>query len=178
MNKAVFLDRDGVINEVLSKRVKFVNKPSDIHYLKKVPDAIRILNNAGFKVFVVTNQGGVGLGYLTEAGLERIHSTMKKDLKAQGGIIEEFASCTHKPYEGCACRKPEAGMIISLAENHNIDLSLSYMAGDREADIEAGRKAGCTTILIAEENEGNLADHHFPSLFEAAVFLSSKEQGE
>ncbi|WP_421378598.1 D-glycero-alpha-D-manno-heptose-1,7-bisphosphate 7-phosphatase [Bacillus salacetis] len=171
MKKAVFLDRDGVINEVLSKRVKFVNKPSDIHYLKKVPKAIKMLNGKGFKVFVVTNQGGVGLGYLTEAGLDKIHEKMKQDIENEGGFVEEFASCIHKPHEGCECRKPEAGMILSLANKHGIDLSQSYMIGDREPDIEAGKKAGCSTILIGDDDPENLADRHFPSLYEAAIYL-------
>jgi D-glycero-D-manno-heptose 1,7-bisphosphate phosphatase len=174
VNKAVFLDRDGVINEVLSKRVKFVNKPSDIHYLEKVPEAIKMLNKKGYKIFVVTNQGGVGLGYLSENGLNKIHTKMKQDLEKEGGVIEEFASCIHKPHEGCACRKPEAGMILSLAEKFEIDLSDSYMIGDMEPDIEAGKKAGCSTILIAGHDSENMADFHFPSLYEAAKFLGNE----
>lgn len=174
MEKAVFLDRDGVINEVLSKRVKFVNKPSDIYYLEKVPEAIKMMNNKGYKIFIVTNQGGVGLGYLSKEGLEEIHTRMKQDIQKEGGIIEEFASCIHKPHEGCACRKPEAGMILSLAEKYEIDISQSYMIGDREPDIEAGKKAGCATILIANQDPENLADHYFPSLYEAAKFLGGQ----
>jgi D-glycero-D-manno-heptose 1,7-bisphosphate phosphatase len=174
MNKAIFLDRDGVINEVLSKRVKFVNKPSDIHYLEKVPEAIKMLYDEGYKIFVVTNQGGVGLGYLSEAKLDRIHDKMKEDLARQGALIEEFSSCIHKPYEGCACRKPEAGMILTLAKKYDINLSISIMIGDREADIEAGNKAGCATILIGDEHREIQADHHFPSLFEAAKFLKDQ----
>ncbi|WP_409250910.1 D-glycero-alpha-D-manno-heptose-1,7-bisphosphate 7-phosphatase [Bacillus sp. SCS-153A] len=172
MKKAVFLDRDGVINEVLSKRVKFVNKPSDIHYLERVPEAVKMLNDRGYKTFIVTNQGGVGLGYLSQEGLEEIHAKMKQDIEKGGGFIEEFSSCIHKPYEGCACRKPEAGMILSLANKHYIDLSKSYMIGDREPDIEAGKKAGCSTILIADSDPDNLADHCFPSLYGAAKFLT------
>jgi D-glycero-D-manno-heptose 1,7-bisphosphate phosphatase len=174
VNKAVFLDRDGVINEVLSKRVKFVNKPSDIYYLEKVPEAIKMLNETGYKIFVVTNQGGVGLGYLSKSGLDKIHKQMKQDIEKEGGIIEEFASCVHKPHEGCTCRKPEAGMLLTLADHHEIDLSQSYMIGDREPDIEAGKKAGCSTILIAGDDPENLADHHFPSLYDAAVFLGGR----
>lgn len=176
MNKAVFLDRDGVINEVLSKRVKFVNKLSDIYYLEKVPEAIRLLGEAGYKIFVVTNQGGVGLGYLSEAGLEKIHVKMKLDIEQEGGRIEEFACCIHKPHEGCSCRKPEAGMILSLGEKHGIDLSQSFMVGDREPDIEAGRKAGCSTILIAKQDPEKIADHHFSSLYKAAVWINEQSE--
>ncbi|TYR74024.1 HAD family hydrolase [Rossellomorea vietnamensis] len=176
MKKAVFLDRDGVINEVLSKRVKFVNKLSDIYYLEKVPEAVRLLNEAEYKIFVVTNQGGVGLGYLTSSNLDRIHEKMKLDIEKQGGVIEEFSSCIHKPHEGCSCRKPEAGLLFELAEKHEIDLSQSYMVGDREPDIEAGKKAGCTTILIADKDTEKIADYHFPSLYSAAKWISSRKQ--
>ncbi|WP_456274518.1 D-glycero-alpha-D-manno-heptose-1,7-bisphosphate 7-phosphatase [Bacillus sp. AK031] len=173
MNKSVFLDRDGVINEVLSKRVKFVNKLSDIYYLEKVPQAVKLLTDAGYKLFVVTNQGGVGLGYLSQAGLENIHTKMKQDIEEEGGKIEEFASCIHKPHEGCACRKPEAGMILSLAEKYDLDLKKSFMVGDREPDIEAGKKAGCSTVFIANEDPLKIADHTFPSLYEAALWIAN-----
>ncbi|MGM0845236.1 MAG: D-glycero-alpha-D-manno-heptose-1,7-bisphosphate 7-phosphatase [Bacillota bacterium] len=175
MMKAVFLDRDGVINEVLSKRVKFVNKISDIYYLEKVPEAIQILSNAGYKIFIVTNQGGVGLGYLSSSELDKIHAKMKQDIEKFGGFIEEFSSCTHKPYEGCSCRKPEAGMLLKLADEHDINLSQSFMIGDREPDIEAGKKAGCITILIAKVDTKKLADHHFPSLYKASKWIVSQE---
>ncbi|MGD6967445.1 D-glycero-alpha-D-manno-heptose-1,7-bisphosphate 7-phosphatase [Rossellomorea vietnamensis] len=176
MKKAVFLDRDGVINEVLSKRVRFVNKLSDIYYLEKVPEAVQLLNEADYKIFVVTNQGGVGLGYLTSSNLDKIHKKMKQDIEQQGGFIEEFSSCIHKPHEGCSCRKPEAGMLLGLAEKHEIDLSLSYMVGDREPDIEAGKKAGCTTILIANGDPEKIADHHFPSLYSAAKWIAGQKK--
>ncbi|WP_113929171.1 HAD family hydrolase [Bacillus sp. P14.5] len=174
MNKAIFLDRDGVINEVLSKRVKFVNGLSDIFYLEKVPEAVAILNGAGYKIFVVTNQGGVGLGYLSSSRLDEIHNKMKQDIEKHGGIIEEFSSCVHKPYEGCLCRKPEAGMLLDLAEKHEIDLLQSYMIGDREPDIEAGQKAGCLTILIAKDDSKKIADYSFPSLYQAAKWIAAK----
>jgi D-glycero-D-manno-heptose 1,7-bisphosphate phosphatase len=173
VNKAVFLDRDGVINEVLSKRVKFVNKISDIYYLENVPQAVKLLTDAEYKLFVVTNQGGVGLGYLSQAGLERIHAKMKRDIEKEGGKIEEFISCIHKPHEGCACRKPEAGMILSLADKYEIDLNKSFMVGDREPDIEAGKKAGCSTIFITNEDSPTIADETFPSLFKAAQWIAA-----
>lgn len=84
MQEAVFLDRDGVINEVLSHRVRFVNKASDFYLLEGVGEAVKSLNNMGFKVFVVTNQGGVGLGYMTESALEEVHQKMRDDLAAFG----------------------------------------------------------------------------------------------
>lgn len=87
MNKSVFLDRDGVINEVQTDRVKFVNRPEDVHLLPGVPEAIAKLRQLGFKIFVVTNQGGVGLGYMTEKTLHKIHEKMQQDLIAADPVM-------------------------------------------------------------------------------------------
>jgi D-glycero-D-manno-heptose 1,7-bisphosphate phosphatase len=170
LKKAVFLDRDGVINEVLTKRVKFVNKPSQFYLLEGVGKAIRLLNEASFAVFVVTNQGGIGLGYMKETMLDRIHQKMKDELARDGAYIDDIAYCPHKPHEGCECRKPKPNMILSLAKKHEIDLSESYMIGDRDVDIEAGKQAGTKTILIGEDQEG-IADAYFSNLLEAVQWI-------
>lgn len=169
--KAVFLDRDGVINEVLTKRVKFVNRPEHLHFLPGVPEAIRKLNESGLfeLIAVVTNQGGVGLGYLKEEMLDEIHEHMVSELKKEGASIHEVACCTHKPKEGCACRKPGSLMIEELAEKHDIDLSFSYMVGDREPDIQAGRNAGTKLVFIGDELED--VDATYPSLKDAVDWI-------
>ncbi len=174
MKKGIFLDRDGVINEVLSKRVKFVNTPKDLYLLPKVGEAIKRLNDAGFPVFVVTNQGGVGLGFMTEKALQSIHKKMEADLHEYGASIVEVTYCPHKPHAGCECRKPGSKMITDLAERHDIDLETSYMVGDRDVDILAGRAAGTKTIIIGDENT-NLADQRFPSLFDAVNWIVDEE---
>ena len=172
MNKAVFLDRDGVINEVLSKRVKFVNKPEQMYLLEGVGEGVKFLNDSGFLVFVVTNQGGIGLGYMKEDMLLKVHKKMKDDIREYGGKIDDIIYCPHKPQAGCVCRKPEPEMLHRLAERHQVNLNESYMVGDRDVDIIAGKQAGTKTILIGEE-EG-LADYRFPSLYEAAKWLTTK----
>jgi D-glycero-D-manno-heptose 1,7-bisphosphate phosphatase len=169
LKKAVFLDRDGVINEVLSNRVKFVNKPEQLYLLEGVGEGIKLLNDCGFFVFVVTNQGGVGLGFMKEAMLIKIHEKMKEAIGEFGGKIDDISYCPHKPHAGCACRKPEPEMLHKLAEKHQVSLKESYMIGDRDVDIFAGKKAGTKTILIGDE-EG-LADYRFSSLYEAAKWL-------
>jgi D-glycero-D-manno-heptose 1,7-bisphosphate phosphatase len=174
VTKGIFLDRDGVINEVLTTRVKFVNSPKDLYLLPKVGEAIKILNDNGFPVFVVTNQGGVGLGYMSEKTLQSVHKEMEKQLSKFGATIAQFAYCAHKPNAGCECRKPGSKMITDLAEKHEIDLRSSYMIGDRDVDIFAGQAAGTKTILIGSE-QSNLADWQFPTLFEAARFIVEKE---
>ncbi|WP_318504034.1 HAD family hydrolase [Bacillus sp. T3] len=171
MKKGIFLDRDGVINEVLSHRVKFVNKPQEFYLLDGVAEAIRQLNEAGLPVFVVTNQGGIGLGFMKEAALHKVHEKMKKDLSKEGAVIDDIAYCPHKPKAGCACRKPEAQMIIDLAEKHDISRRDSIMVGDREPDIEAGKKAGCKTVFIGDETENPGADIVFRDLLSAVPWL-------
>lgn len=166
MKKAIFLDRDGVLNEVLSDRVKFVNRPEELYLLEGAAEAVAELSTAGFEVFVVTNQGGVGLGFLKEKRLHDIHDRMVEMIKEHGGHITEVAYCPHKPKQGCECRKPNAGMLLDLAQRHDIDLSGSVMVGDHERDIEAGIKAGCRTVFIGTEETS--ADEKAPTL-QAAV---------
>lgn len=176
LKKAIFLDRDGVINEVKTKRVKFVNRPDQFFFLPRVQEAIKRLSHGGYELYVVTNQGGVGLGFLNREQLEEIHAFMLKELSSMGAVIKEVAACTHAPHSGCSCRKPEAGMLLDLAERHGIDLASSYMVGDREQDILAGRNAGCMTILISDAPLRDVkADFIFPDLWEASLFLVNEE---
>ncbi|GGA83405.1 D-glycero-alpha-D-manno-heptose-1,7-bisphosphate 7-phosphatase [Ornithinibacillus halotolerans] len=174
MKAGIFLDRDGVINEVLTKRVKFVNKPSDFYLLEKVGEAIKLLNDAEYKVFVVTNQGGIGLGYMKEKELERVHGKMKHELEKYGAFIDDIAYCPHKPHAGCACRKPEPQMIVDLAKRHDVNLENSYMVGDRDPDIEAGKAAGVKTVLVGKREKSNTnADMEFERLYDFAKWLIS-----
>ncbi|SFD68997.1 D-glycero-D-manno-heptose 1,7-bisphosphate phosphatase [Lentibacillus persicus] len=172
MDKGMFLDRDGVINEVLSKRVKFVNRPRDFYLLEGAGEAIKIFNELGYRVFVVTNQGGIGLGYMHEEALTAVHDKMKSDLGLFDATITDIAYCPHKPHAGCPCRKPKPQMIFDLAEKHQIDLSESYMAGDRQPDIEAGKQAGTKTVLVGSGDEQKVsADMSFSTLFTFADWL-------
>ncbi|MFC2949081.1 D-glycero-alpha-D-manno-heptose-1,7-bisphosphate 7-phosphatase [Virgibacillus sediminis] len=174
MSKGIFLDRDGVLNEVLTDRVQFVNSPEDFYLLPGVGEAIHLLNKAGFKVFVVTNQGGVGLGFMAKEALIEIHNKMQQDLHEYGAVIDDIAYCPHKPHANCACRKPKPQMILDLAEKHQVDIKESFMAGDREPDIQAGKKAGVRTILIGDGIlDGVDADYVFPDLLSAAKWLTA-----
>jgi D-glycero-D-manno-heptose 1,7-bisphosphate phosphatase len=165
MKKAIFLDRDGVLNEVLSSRVKFVNHPNDLYLLEGAAEAVAALSKAGYDIFVVTNQGGVGLGFLKEKDLKKIHDHLIEVIKDKGGIIKAVSYCPHKPKEGCQCRKPNPGLLLDLAHRHDLDLANSVMVGDHERDIEAGKKAGCKTVFIGEEETA--ADRKAASLHAA-----------
>lgn len=169
IKRAVFLDRDGVINEVLTKRVKFVNKPQQLFFLPHVPEAIKKLNDFFDFVFVVTNQGGVGLGFMKEGQLKKIHMHMTNELKTQGAIIHEVVYCPHKPKAGCDCRKPNSKLILDLAEKYNVDLSKSYMVGDTDTDIIAGKRAGTKGVFLGKYDP--LADAVFPDLISAVDWI-------
>lgn len=169
MKTAVFLDRDGVINEVLTERVNFVNRPKDFYFLPGVPEAIKKLNQHFDYIFVVTNQGGVGLGYMKEAQLQKVHEHMIKELEKEGAIIHEAVYCPHKPKAGCECRKPGSKMIEDLAKKYNIDLSKSYIVGDTDTDIQAGKKAGTKGVFLGDSDP--LADMVCPDLLSAAEWI-------
>src|SRR5699024_12796301 len=108
VKSAIFLDRDGVINEVLSERVKFVNRPEDFYLLPGSGEAIHLLNQSQYSVFVVTNQGGVGLGYMKEQALLAIHEDMRSELDAYKAEITDIDYCTHRPNAACRCSEPAA----------------------------------------------------------------------
>ena len=169
MNKAVFLDRDGVINEVLTDRVKYVNKPKDLYFLPTVKQAVKKLHEAGYQLFVVTNQGGVGVGYMKDQELIDIHDKMVYELEKAGGKITEVKACIHHPKSNCACRKPKPGMIKDLVEAYDVDPNSSYMIGDREVDLEAGNAAGLKSLMVSDESD--LAYKSFKDLGEAADWI-------
>lgn len=144
-NKAVFLDRDGVINDMQ----KHVNKPDDLILFPWATASIRRLKEAGFMVFVVTNQGGIEMGYFTEEDLNQIHARLEVLLKEDDTYVDDIEFCPHFNEE-CECRKPKPGMILSLAKRHDVDLDSSWMVGDRNTDILAGNEAGCKTIKLGD----------------------------
>jgi D-glycero-D-manno-heptose 1,7-bisphosphate phosphatase len=146
-NLAVFLDRDGVIND----NTKPVNRPESLLIYPWTASAIQQLNEADYLVFVVTNQGGIELGYLTVEDLEAIHRSLQIELEKSHAFIDEIAYCPHF-HQRCECRKPKPGMILNLANKYHVNLKSSWMIGDREPDILAGAAAGCHTIKLGERN--------------------------
>ncbi len=143
--KAVFLDRDGVI---IRQWDGYLNDPARVELLPGAAEAIRKLREAGFAVVVVTNQAGVGYGHLTEETLGAIHLRLQEELSREGASLDGIYYCPHTPEEGCPCRKPAPGMLLRAAEELGLDLSRSYLVGDMTTDIEAGKRAGCFTVLV------------------------------
>lgn len=158
--KAIFLDRDGTIN----KYVGFLRKEEEFELLPGVADAIKKINKSGYLAVVVTNQPVIARGEVTFEGLETIHNKMETLLGKEGAYLDAIYFCPHHPHSGyegevkelkidCDCRKPKPGMLLKAADELNIDLSQSYMIGDSESDIKAGKAAGCKTVLLNTECE-------------------------
>jgi len=150
-NKAVFLDRDGTINE----EVEYLSDLKEFKLLPKVARAIKLLNDHGFKVIVITNQAGVARGYFGEDKVEEIHQEMKRQLREKRAHLDGIYYCPHHPTEGmekykknCWCRKPNPGMLEKAAKDFDLDLGKSYVIGDQLTDIELGNNAGCETVLV------------------------------
>jgi D-glycero-D-manno-heptose 1,7-bisphosphate phosphatase len=141
---AVFLDRDGTINEQMG----YINHLSRFKLLPQAVPAIRRLNAAGLKVVVVTNQSGAARGYFPASLVDEIHAHLQKILAAEGAHLDGIYVCLHHPNEGCACRKPRPTLMEQAARDLNLDLSRSYAVGDRYNDIETAANAGVKGILV------------------------------
>ncbi len=144
MRPAVFLDRDGTINEQMG----YINHISRFKLLPRVADAIRMLNENNYLVVVVTNQSGPARGYFPIELVYEVNNYMKELLRKEGANIDAVYFCPHLPEDGCNCRKPKTGMIEMACKDLNIDLSLSYVIGDMCDDIELAKNAGIKGIMV------------------------------
>jgi len=142
--KVVFLDRDGTI----ARDVHYCRSPEQFELLPTVPEAIKLLNDSGFKVVVITNQSGIARGYFTEETLTQIHDKMKAELALYGAWVDAIYYCPHHPDDGCDCRKPKTALFFRAAKEHDIDLRASYVVGDTQMDIDAGKALGAKTVLV------------------------------
>ena len=150
--KAIFLDRDGV----LIKDHGLLTEISQVEFADDVFDALKILKDTDYKLIVITNQAVIARGMIDEAGVEKINQYILDEISERSGcVFEKCCFCPHHPHAdvekyrvNCECRKPKPGMLLQAAGEFDIDLSQSYMIGDRMSDIIAGAKAGCKTILI------------------------------
>ncbi|MEJ2670740.1 MAG: HAD family hydrolase [Deltaproteobacteria bacterium] len=141
---AVFLDRDGTINEEMG----YINHLSRFKLLPQAVPAIRRLNEAGFKVVIITNQSGAARGYFPPALVTEVHAHLKKLLAEGGAHLDGIYSCLHSPAENCACRKPKPTLMQQAARDLDLDLARSYAVGDRYRDVETAANAGVKGILV------------------------------
>lgn len=155
--KAVFLDRDGVINQYPGD-YQYVKSWSEFHFLPNVQAALKDLNNNGFKIFIISNQAGVSKGIYSQEALDEITANMLKDFYAAGVDICGVYYCTHQEKDNCSCRKPKIGLVekglAGMEEaGLNIDIPGSYFIGDTMRDIETGKSGGLKTILVFSGKE-------------------------
>ena len=159
--KAIFLDRDGTLNRYIG----FLRNIEDFELLPDVCEAVKQINASGYLAVVATNQPVIARGEVTYAQLQEIHNKMETLLGEKGAYLDAIYYCPHHPHKGyegeipelkfdCSCRKPKPGMLVQAAEDFNIDLSQSWMIGDGENDILAGKAAGCRTALLGTESYG------------------------
>lgn len=195
---AIFLDRDGVVTAMVYDREHgLLDSPFTVDRVRLLEDAvpfIRRVRAAGFLVFLVTNQPGIAKGTLTRERLDAIHAHVEARLAEGGAALDGVYVCTHHPRgepEGdrslvreCDCRKPRPGLLLRAAREHGLDLARSYMVGDGLGDVQAGRAAGCRTVLVAklepalvaaviEHGGGVVPDILVPRLADAALDIET-----
>lgn len=183
MRYTVFLDRDGVINKDSSDYVKH---PSEFEFIQKSPEAIALLTQHQFELYLITNQSLIGRKMASQETLNAIFDKMNTGVQAAGGEIRDIFFCPHLPDEGCSCRKPGPGMILSAQKKHGLDLERSCMIGDSANDIECAQNAGCSKTILVKTGNGNTAlkelqkkgitpDFIAKDLFHAALWLTKKQ---
>lgn len=145
LGRAVFLDRDGTLID----DVGYPRDPATITMLDGAMSALRELRRLGFALVVVSNQSGIARGLVTAAEAAAVHERFVSLCAADGVRFDAVAYCPHGPTEGCDCRKPAPGMLLDIAGRLELELGSSFMVGDKASDIEAGKRAGCRTILVS-----------------------------
>lgn len=168
MEKVVFIDRDGVINKDLWR---YVEHWGEFEFIPGVLDALRLLTEAGFKIYLVSNQAGIGDGKFTRAALDDINENMLKEIAAHGGVISGMYYCMHGKQEGCSCRKPEIGLLTKAEEElPAFDKKSTFFIGDKTTDIQAGKRFGVRTILVltgyGEKAHDEITDESRPDRIE------------
>ncbi len=150
LRKAIFLDRDGTLNEDPG----YLSHPDQLKLFPGVGEGLALLKSAGYLLIVISNQSGVARGRIQYESLALIHERLDQLLTPWAVQIDFYQLCLHHPDEGCECRKPKPKLILDIAFELNIDLSKSYMIGDRLSDLEAGIAAGCRASLLVKTGDG------------------------
>lgn len=150
MQKIIFIDRDGVINKDPGGWTKYdyVTKWDEFFFIDGSIEALKRLRKAGYKICLISNQGGIGKGYFTQEDLEGLNKRMLREIEKGGGKIDELYYCTHHDKDNCECRKPKTGLIEQAIGRKDVDIKNTFIIGDSLRDIEAGKRMGMKTILV------------------------------
>jgi len=165
----VFFDRDGIVNHPPTK-ARYVRRWEEFELIPEFIDALKAVSAAGYEAVIVTNQKGISTGQMTAESVQQIHDNLVQLLKQHGVGLKDILICsagddTH-PH-----RKPNPGMLIEAARRHGLDLERSWMVGDQEKDVEAGRRAGCRTVLVKAGDQPTAAEYRLQRMSELAGFL-------
>lgn len=177
MERAVFLDRDGTINV----DVDYLHETDKLEFIDKTFEALALLKAHGYRLIVISNQSGIGRGYFPAQDVERLHAYMNHILQEHDAAIDAFYYCPHLAEDGCACRKPQPGLIYHAAEEWDIDLPGSYMVGDNEKDVMTAVNAGCGYGLVLSGHTVSDAlrekyrDHLYQNLWDFARHICGME---
>lgn len=170
MKRAVFLDRDGVLNKTIFRdgKPRAPYTLEDFGLLEGVPEGIELLRKNKFTLIVVTNQPDVSRGWVSREAVDIVNNKLRELIE-----VDDIKICFHDSKENCLCRKPKPGMLLEAAREQNIDLRNSFMIGDRHSDVEAGIDAGCKTFLVGEGDHSSTVtpDYQVKSLLEAAMII-------
>lgn len=166
MSRAVFCDRDGT----LIGDVGYPRDPDQVRLVDGAVEALAALHRAGFALVVVSNQSGIGRGIVSAEQAESVHERFVAELAARGVELDDVRYCPHSPDERCECRKPSPKLLRDAARKLGVDLGASFMVGDKPSDVEAGRRAGCRTVLLAPAPAG-AADFVAAGWPEAAAYV-------
>ena len=175
---AIFLDRDGTIN----KEIQYLHEPDKFQFTNNAIEGIKKLYDAEYKIIIISNQPGIGLGYYTKEDFFQVNKKMLKDLSEAGILVDKIYFCPHSKSEKCECRKPDQKFIEQAQQDLNLDLSRSWFIGDRKSDIETGKRADISTIMIKTEYSGDdeeyqvEPDYYAADLKEAAGIIMSHKR--
>lgn len=178
--KAIFLDRDGTLNEDPG----YLNDPDQVKILPMVGEALASLKRAGFQLIVVSNQSGIGRGLIQPENLSLVNDRINARLRPSAGSIDEFICCIHRPEENCSCRKPQPGLLLAAKQIFNLDFSKCYMIGDKMSDIDVGLNAQLKASVLVRTGDGKKTEAELKpgqagfiadSLLEAANWILSQE---
>lgn len=187
----MFFDRDGTLIE----DVGYLRTAAGLRMIDGAPEAVRRLNSRGFLTFIISNQSGVARGFFTEEDLAPIHARLEAELGTAGAHLDRIYYCPHHPTRGtppynveCTCRKPRTGMLDRAVEEFGVDLSRSFVVGDKFADVKAGQNAGARTVLVLTgygpsavqecRDAGITPDAVRPSIAEAVTFIMEQTEGD
>ena len=165
--KAIFLDRDGVINQ---ERADYVKSWTEFHFIPDALDAIPLMSQIGWPIIIMSNQSAIGRGIVNRGDITEIHNQMVDAIKATGGHIDGIYICPHHPNDQCSCRKPKPGLLLKAAKDMRIHLQESFFIGDSTSDLHAALAAGCKPILVQSGRQGKSLEIETPKHLRTPIY--------